>query len=575
MESQSPRSLRTALLLTAAALLVAAMPSSPSDPPAPQQAPAFGDELEVTVVNVDVYVRDRKGRPVDGLGAGDFRLFQDGVEVPISNFAVFAGGAEAPDGGRGDAGAANPGAAAGDLARPVWIVLFVDNVNIHALNRNRVLNRMRAFVEENLAPPVQMMVVSARPTLAVRQTYTDEPEKVIAALEGVAAESSGRPARDRDRREILEWMHEIASDARMDVAEFLDTTQVAVQKVQVQAQIMAYVEQESDILEDSLITLHEVLRLVSGREGRKAVIHVSNGLPMIPGVDLLHQFEAVFRDNSIYSRIAQREFTADFTALAETANGQGVSLYAIDAGGLNPLEGFRADDRSVPAAMASSVHARNLQETLSFMADATGGLAVLDTNDVTKGLGRLRDDLVSYYSLGYPVALSGEDLAHRIRVELPGHPKLELRYREWFVEKSPLTQVRERVLSALVCDIGDNPMGIGLSVDAASPVGDRQQIALKVSVPLAALSLAADGAELVGAVQLVVGLRDHHGRETPPQGIRRELRIPAAEVDAGAGQRVAIAVPLLVRGRQHTVAVGVTDLGTGQSSFARMALAQP
>ena len=565
-----------ALALTVA-LAAAAAADEPPTVPGPQMAgAAFGDELEVTVVNVDVYVRDRKGRPVEGLGPDDFRLFQDGDEVPISNFAVFAGGAEAPVGGRGDAGAANPGAAAGELARPVWIVLFVDNVNIHALNRNRVLNRMRAFVEENLAPPVQMMVVSARPTLAVRQAYTDEPEKVLAALEEVAAESSGRPARDRDRREILEWMNEIASDARMDVAEFLDTTEVAVQKVQVQAQIMAYVEQESDILEDSLITLHEVLRLVSGREGRKAVIHVSNGLPMIPGVDLLHQFEAVFRDNSIYSRIAQREFTADFTALAETANGQGVSLYAIDASGLNPLEGFRADDRSVPAAMASSVHARNLQETLSFMADATGGLAVLDTNDVTKGLGRLRDDLVSYYSLGYPVALSGEDLAHRIRVELPGHPKLELRYREWFVEKSPLTQVRERVLSALVCDIGDNPMGIGLSVDAASLSADRrQQIALKVSVPLAALSLAADGAELVGEVQLVVGLRDHHGRETPPQGIRRELRIPAAEVGADAGQRVAIAVPLLVRGRQHTVAVGVTDLGTGQSSFARMELAQP
>jgi hypothetical protein len=344
--------------------------------------------------------------------------------------------------------------------------------------------------------------------------------------------------------------------------------------VQVQAQILAYVEQESQIIGDSLITLHEVLRLASGREGRKIVIHISNGLPMTPGLGLLHEFEAVFRDNSIYTRIAQRDFTAEFRHLVAAANRLGVSLYAIDASGLNPLEGFGADDRFVPEAMASSVSMKNLQEPLSFMADGTGGVAVLNTNDVSAGLGRLRDDLVSYYSLGYQIELSGEDLQHRIRVELPGQPRARLRYREWFVEKSPATLVRERVLSALVRDIEDNPMGLGLSIDEAPPTGDRQQVQLRVSIPLSSLALAAEGDELVGHIEIVVGVRDARGREAPPQMVRHELRIPSAQV-RGREQRVGIVVPLVVRERQHTVAVGVRDLGSGQASFVRLTVAMP
>jgi VWFA-related protein len=562
-----------ALALTLASPAVAA---ADDPPPAPQRTGAtFGEEVEVTVVNVDVYVRDRKGRPVEGLTADDFRLTQDGVEMPISNFAAFTGTGEGPSDGRENPDAAVLAAVpSGHTARPVSIVLYIDNVNLLALQRNRVLNRVRTFVEENLAPPVQMMVVSSQPSLAVRQPYTDDPGAVIAALDAVATESAGRFARDRDRREILVWMEELASDARRDAPEFLDAVPMQVVKVQVQAQILAFVEQESDILEDSLITLHEVLRLTSDREGRKVVIHVSNGLPMTPGLGLLHEFEAVFRDSSIYSRIARQSFAAEFRNFVAAANGQGVSLYAIDASGLAPLEGFGADDRYVPEAMASSVSMKNLQESLSFMADGTGGLAVLNTNGVSGGLHRVRDDLVSYYSLGYQIVLSGEDLQHRIRVELPGRPKTRVRYREWFVEKSPLTQMRERVLTTLIRDPGHNAMGVVLSaLEATSKPDRRRDLRLKVSIPLASLTLRPEGSSRVGEIQVVVGLRDATGREAAPQAVTLELRIPVAQIAPGAvGQRVAVVLPLrIIRGRlQHTVAVGVRNLASGETSYARL-----
>ena len=54
--------------------------------------PPFGSEVEVTVANLDVFVRDRDGRPVHGLTAEDFRILQDGVEMQMSNFTALSGG---------------------------------------------------------------------------------------------------------------------------------------------------------------------------------------------------------------------------------------------------------------------------------------------------------------------------------------------------------------------------------------------------------------------------------------------------------------------------------------------------
>jgi hypothetical protein len=52
----------------------------------------FFESLDVNVVNVEVYVTDRRGEPVSGLGRDDFELYEDGHRVPITNFYAVAGG---------------------------------------------------------------------------------------------------------------------------------------------------------------------------------------------------------------------------------------------------------------------------------------------------------------------------------------------------------------------------------------------------------------------------------------------------------------------------------------------------
>lgn len=51
-----------------------------------QPAETFVDTVEINVVEVDVVVTDRKGRPVNGLKPEDFELSVDGMPVEIANF---------------------------------------------------------------------------------------------------------------------------------------------------------------------------------------------------------------------------------------------------------------------------------------------------------------------------------------------------------------------------------------------------------------------------------------------------------------------------------------------------------
>ena len=218
----------------------------------------------------------------------------------------------------------------------------------------------------------------------------------------------------------------------------------------------------------------------------------------------------------------------------------------------------------------------NLQEPLNYVADATGGVAVLNTNDVTAGLQMIRDDLFSYYSVGYSLSSRGEDTVHRIEVELPHHPDYDVRYRKWLVEKSFETTVRERVVQSLVREIGHNPMDLQLTVGDPAPASRRRwEVPFRLSIPIDSLAMEPEAGDLVARVELFFCVRDARGWDSPTQRREYEIRVPAEQFVPGRGQRYGISVQLLFKEQQHTVAVGLMDRGTRQSSYARAVVEVP
>ena len=567
-------------LLAAVVVLTAVVTTAQEAAPEPAQRVgglAFAEEVDVTVVNVDVYVRDRDGRPVKGLGVEDFKVFQNGVEMPISHFAeldeeVFRHRVtEAAQ----DVAVAPPTdveKAPDELEiKPTWVVLYIDNENIGALDRNRVLRQVREFVTANLSDPVQMMVVSYQRSLKVAQPFTSDPHEVSNALRGMVMLTGGRDSRESTRRDLL---RDIKDAVNRDYGTDSNTQEGA--KLDMRQRVAAYAADEANELSFTLGALRQAVAMLSGIDGRKSVIYVSSGLPMSPGIGLMHEYAMTFHDQSILSLRGRYDGTRLFHELNSMANAQEVSLYTIDASGLNPLEGYDADSAYSRDPTASSLGAKDYQASLRYMAEGTGGLAVVNTNDVTAGLERISADLFNYYSLGYTVNVLNEDRVHRIEVELTGDRSYELRYRQRFVEKSIESRVQDRVFTSLMVDIDDNPMRLELEAGTPAPgSGTKWLVPIHLSVALDTVVLMTEGDELVGRLILFVGARDETGRSSEVQRQEHEIRLPAAEYETSGRERFGFDFRLILDAGQERISVGALDPISHQASYHSIVVAVP
>ena len=538
----------------------------------------FIDRVDVTVVTVAVHVRDSAGRPVAGLTPADFHVVQDGVEVAITNFqeltaeviaTLLAPGPSTP------APASSPTvevAAPAPTVKPVWLVIYVDNENIHPMKRNRVLRRVREFVTESLAPPVQAMVVSYQRSLKVVQPFTADPMAVNNALRDLQETTGGAVDRQTDRTDIVREMQD--QDSRDYGATKRDNSASA--KHTMYQRVMNYARDEANELSFTLAALRQTVANLAGLEGRKSIIYVSSGLPMTPGLGLMHQYAATFDDTSILSRRYEVDRLTEFQSLTAAAASQEVTFYTVDVEGLEVIDGLEADSAYGVDPEAASIGRSNYQASLRYMAERTGGLAVVNTNDPSAGLKRIREDLVTYYSIGYISPVSWSDKVHEIELTLPGHASLDVRYRRRFVEKSLETRTQDRVQGALLYDVADNPMGIAVAAGKATPgTGLHWLVPVQVTLPLTAIALLPDGSDLVGRVTLFVGARDQDGKESGVQRQEHEIRVPASAAAEPTLERVTLEARLLMAEGSHRVAVGVLDTVTRSSSYSFQRITVP
>jgi VWFA-related protein len=563
-------------LCFAALFLIAASPA-PAQDETDSPTVTFTDDVNVTVANIDVYVRDGSGRPVAGLTRDDFVLTMNGTPQEITHFAALTeeviasrlepavvGVPTVRDEDLGD------GREVFEVIRPTWVVIYIDNENLHPIDRTRVLRRVREFVTDNLKPPVQMMVVAYQGSLKVIQDFTDDPRAVNQSLRSLAEYSGGWISRESARAELVDEMREVVS------SDYGRDSETKGKKERMYQQIMSLAREEADSLSRSLVALRHTIETLSGLDGRKAVIYVSNGLPMTPGLGLMHEYASVFKDNTIMAARGRFDQQRQYRSLTSLASGQEVTIHTLSAEGLDVSFGGDASSAYGVDPTASQVGASNFLGSMRYMAHQTGGIAIVNTNDPTEGLLKIRDDLFTYYSLGFRIGTTHEDTVHRIDVEIPGRRDLDVRYRKRFVEKSQETRIQDRVMTALVIDMNDNPMDVRMERGATAPATDeRWTVPVQITVPYRELTMVPEGDDLVAHLVLYIGARSGDGRQSDVQRQIHEVRAPAAAQDQWKDGRFTITAQLLMTEGSHQVVVGLLDSLPRQASYATVNLSVP
>lgn len=569
------KSHRISLVLTSILLAVAVLPAASTEPETtiePIGGLSFRDEIELTVVNVIAYVTDKKGHPITDLDQEDFRLLHDGREREISHFKLYteevrqtrleAADAETPP----IPSPAPPETedAIDDEAedvQPVYIVLYIDNENLHPLDRNRVLSEATAFVRDNLNPPVQMMVASYERSLKIIQPFTDDQASVIDAIRDQRMKTGGRLSRNQDRSRILDKMNRYRQDAGASSIN---------ERQNVWGLIIGVAEEESTNLLFTLQALRATVSMMAGLPGKKSIVYISNGLPMVAGMELVYAYANTYDDPSAMTQMSRWDQTRQFQALTSSANSQGVSFYTIGAGGLNHGAVASAEYAAPQDTVSIGIGQENFLDSLRFMASTTGGQAIVNTNDFSKAFQRISTDLFTYYSLGYSLNVSGGDTVHKIELELPNHPEYTIRYRRRFVEKSLETRVQDKVVTSLMFPVDENPLKIELTTGTPSPASkERSILPIEVSFPLKQLALLPEGDDYVGRAVLFVAARDREGGQSDLVRQQHEVRVAAEDYPNLEDSRWTISASLLMDPGVYTVSVGLMDQVTRQASFAQ------
>ncbi len=517
-------------------LLVPTLAAAPAHGQIQAGSTPLVEQVEVDVVNVDVHVTDAAGKPVQGLGKRDFELLEDGKPIALTNFEAVTGdrvpAREAPvvavpvppaDFAPETAAAAHPPAAP-TLAEDqrLHLVIYVDNFNLNPLNRARVLGPLRKFIAERLAPTDRVMLVSYDQGVHVRQPFTSDRAALAAALDRIA---SLAPAND------------LGAQRRVAFNTFLEIQKLEPCDIRGAQPIESYAAITRQEVLRSIRGLTLLVNSLAGVPGRKAILHVSDGIQLTPGQDLyeiLYQLCAgvsnglsntaagvdpkahidagAHYDGNHALLDAQHYSTAkDFLKLTQHANAQGVPFYTLQASGLagaaTAAAEFDAEERALQLPAVDRSLSDNLQDSLTTMATETGGRAILNANDPSAALGQLRADFESYYSLGYSPQHHGDGKEHRIEVRVKNRG-LHLRYRKSYRDEPSLERAVNRTLATLLHGFEDNPIEItlttGPTTSASLATPGSWQVPVRLRIPLFKLAILNRDEAFDGRLRLLV-----------------------------------------------------------------------
>jgi len=543
---------RLAALLALAIAYGAQAQQKPPAAPAPAQGlPPVSESVEISITNVDVVVTDSKGKRVSGLGKDDFQVLQDGIPQTITNFYAVSGGKLLLEDGK-TVSLEEPGSAPvvpEDLK--ARYVLYIDNLNIQPQNRNRMFKRLKEFVQQTVGKQAEAMVVVYNRSLKVRRRFTTDPAEVLSVLDEVELETGGATSQKSDRQLAMQRINDAKTAAQAE--------QVA----------QSYSQAYRNDLEFAVDGLKTTLNGLAGISGRKVLLYVSEGLPAIVGLELYDAIQTKFRETATQINSFEFDMNSRYAGIVQAANAEGVMIWALDASGLTTDEFISAENRTMETRPSAFLMRTNTQAPLQMMAEQTGGLAAINTNDWKSSLDDLAADFSNFYSLGFRSSKATVDKPHSIEVVVK-RKGLTARFRRGLLEKSIETRTAETVLASLHYPRIENPLGISVTMGEAKPYDqDNYLMPVRIAIPIAKMGLVPSGDRYEGSFSIYFVVLDASDKQSDLVVQRKSVEIPGKDFQKAQGKDYYYDVSLICVPGGQKLALALRDGVTNVTSYVQ------
>ncbi len=478
-------------------------------PPPADTTPKFTSNTQLVVETV--MVKDKSGKPIEGLTAKDFTITEDG-KPQVIKFCEFETlkdtpeaaptlvvGAPAPVISKVDSVTRNQIAAEtpGDVKHRDrrMLGLYFDMSAMPTPDQLRALDAAEKFIKTKMTPQDLMAIMKFSGSgVEVLDDFTDNRAELLASIQklivGDAQGNDEDPGDDSDA--------DTGSAFGQDMGEFnIFTT------------------------DRQLAALQTAVNMLGQLNEKKALIYFASGL-----------------------RLNGTNNQAQLQATVNSAIRANVALYPIDARGLVALPPMGDATKGSPggngmysgtSAMANANNFQISQDTLYTLAADTGGKALLDNNDLTVGMTNAQKAISSYYIIGYysnNLALDGKFRKIKITVS-DASAKLDFRvgyYAGKQFNKFTTVDKERQLEDALMLGDPITDLTIAMEVNYFQLNRAEYFVPIAVKIPGSELSLARKGGAERTLIDFIGEVKDEFGATV--QNVRDKVDIKLSDETA-------------------------------------------
>ena len=525
---------------------------------ASEQSPLVLKPAGAQLVVVDVFVVDRKGRPVGTLRQEDFELREDRRPVPIAAF-------QGPSSVSADEGRGSNRDAVGSRAAKrdaLTMVVLVDLRLLTTGGKRRGLAQAEDLAGRHIEDGGRVVVVTQDGTLRPVTPLTGDSAVIHEALEGIGKLGARSPS-VVDEGNVLDQFEAIVQSEGC-----LTGLPQLINVVRDYARWRAIEAQEARD------RLNDVVDALVGVPGRKALVYVSEGLEQRPGIHLFDQIGEICPEilksdfSSVLSAMQEIETSPVFRDAAARANAARVTFYPIDARGLvgqTSMDLSRGNKRYIPSGKNDFVRDANLVNPYQTLAEETGGFALIRGLAPAVATRRLRAEAAGHYVLAFAPVRDPDGKAHDLTVRLKTSKEVEVRHRMSYLHAEPSIVRAQRALSALFFGLEENALGAELDISRSSEGTGEALVRLRL--PVGGLS----GASADARMRVVIALRSVEAGNRERGTLVREKEFVLGATSDGTPQReFTIGVP--VTDSAYDFAVGIENLADGSTVYLKRTL---
>lgn len=539
--------MKTTAALTAFLLLLCASPSRAQNPKTESRPQSEDDRIVVTtsLVQVDAVVTDKNGKQVGNLGPADFELVEGGRTRDIVAFSYV------PLGGKASGANKNAKVPANEAAPPQLhglnpdsyrraIAILVDDFGLSAESIARLRNALEKFIAEQTDSTDVIAVVRSSGGPGAMAQFTSNQAQLLATVRRIRWYGTGRGGlfalnsmTPFDNNENGVALSGYSSGAPPDLS-------------------------SREFFGGSLGALGFVIERLSRFPGRKSLVVVSENLPL---TTLAAQTSGA---------------TNVLDKLIELANQHSIVISTMDARGLSK-PGLTADDSQYNLAanqVEKKVRERNIafrvaQDTLSYLAEQTGGTFVRNNNDLNNGLRRIVDSEQGYYLMAFrpdDADKQRTDRVYKVGVRLK-RADLVLRSRSDFRRFTAQPEAANPTKSDVLRDTLASPFvreDVRLKVTALFTGRLQSKVLVHVDARDLTLTKSSDGS-YQGSFDLAVVAFDDNGRVSQDFARVQPLSVPEEYYEQVLREGLVYTIDMpLPKAGPYQVRVAVRDAESGR-----------